>query len=539
VLQKVVKDAPADSQQNFPTVIANLPSSRLERRVAFGVIIFLSLVFGILAPFASTPLARVDAFIPALQTVLGVAELITAALLFAQYSIQPLHGVLALASGYIFSGLFAFLQTLAFPGAYSPDGLIGDPLSSAAYLFFLWHVAFPLAVIVYALSKGSTEVTTLSGRRTRATIGITIACVLAVTVGLTWAVTAGAAYLPKIFVNTTQQAPFASYMAGPIWVLSAVALVLLFVRKRTSLAVWLMVAVFATLPDLALTTVLTTVRFTLGWYTARSYALIASCTVLIALLTETTFLYARLANANLRLQRERADRLMSVRAATAAMAHEMKQPLTGISTSGAAGLRWLKRMPPDLDEVRGCIVSMVEASHRAVEMINSTLGLFKETASQWKMLQLNEVVSEVLTLVQNDLEANGISVTTEYKENLPQIKADPTQLQQVILNLTKNAIEAMASSSSGKRRLRLATGFDNSVASLYIQDTGPGITVKNKERIFDPFFTTKHTGTGLGLAICRAIVVDHGGSLRLTETGSHGTSFEVVLPIGLANGARA
>jgi hypothetical protein len=97
VLQKVVEDVPAGSRETFPIVIANLPSSGLERRVAFGVIIFLSLVFGILAPFASTPLARVDAFIPALQTVLGVAELITAALLFAQYSIQPLHGVLALA----------------------------------------------------------------------------------------------------------------------------------------------------------------------------------------------------------------------------------------------------------------------------------------------------------------------------------------------------------------------------------------------------------------------------------------------------------
>jgi C4-dicarboxylate-specific signal transduction histidine kinase len=113
---------------------------------------------------------------------------------------------------------------------------------------------------------------------------------------------------------------------------------------------------------------------------------------------------------------------------------------------------------------------MVNANKRAGEVITSTLGLFKETANQRTMVQLDEVARQVLGLLQHDLQANGISVTTEYQENLPQIKADQTQVQQVILNLIKNAIEAMASSSSGPRRLRLATSFDNSVASLYIQD---------------------------------------------------------------------
>jgi hypothetical protein len=192
--------------------------------------------------------------------------------LFSLYSIQPLPGLLALASGYIFSGLFAFLQTLAFPGAYSPSGLIGDQLSSAPYLFFLWHIAFPLAVTVYALSDDRARANDLPGRSTKATIAITIACTLVLTAGLTWAVTAGARYLPSLFVDQMRQAPITSYIAAAIWILSAAALVLLYFRKRTSLAVWLMVTLFATLPDLTLTTVLTSVRFTLGWYTARSYA---------------------------------------------------------------------------------------------------------------------------------------------------------------------------------------------------------------------------------------------------------------------------
>src|SRR4029077_7249352 len=194
-------------------------------------------------PFASVQLPRVDAFVPALQTVLCVTDLITAALLFSLYSIQPLPGLLALASGYIFSGLFAFLQTLAFPGAYAPAGLIGDPLKSAPYLFCLWHVAFPIAVIVYALSKETGEGATV-GKSTRITIGITTGSVLAVTAALTWMVTAGARYLPNMFADTTRQVPFASYLTGSIWLLSAAALLLLYIYKRTSLAVWLTVTVF-------------------------------------------------------------------------------------------------------------------------------------------------------------------------------------------------------------------------------------------------------------------------------------------------------
>ena len=146
------KKLTAASLDEFPLIIAATPATKQERRVALAIILILTLVFIVIAPFASVQLPRVDAFVPALQTVLCVTDLITAALLFSLYSIQPLPGLLALASGYIFSGLFAFLQTLAFPGAYAPSGLIGDPLSSAPYLFFLWHIAFPLAVTAYALS---------------------------------------------------------------------------------------------------------------------------------------------------------------------------------------------------------------------------------------------------------------------------------------------------------------------------------------------------------------------------------------------------
>jgi signal transduction histidine kinase len=527
------KKLAAASLDEFPLVIAATPASKQERRVALTIILILTLVFIVIAPFASVQLARVDAFVPALQTVLCVTELITAALLFSLYSIQPLPGLLALASGYIFSGLFAFLQTLAFPGAYSPSGLIGDQLSSAPYLFFLWHIAFPLAVTVYALSEDLPRANDRLGISTKATIAITIACALALTAGLTWTVTAGAQFLPSLFVDRIRQAPITNYIAAAIWILSAAALVLLYFRKRTSLAVWLTVTLFATLPDLAMSTILTTVRFTLGWYIARSYALIAGSAVLIVLLTETIWLYARLARTTVLLRRERANRLMSLDAATGAIAHEIAQPLTAISAYGSTIVNWLKRTPPDLDDVRTSATAIVEASHRANEIVLSVRALFRKAADRRNLIHLDDVAREVLGLLQHDLEDSQVAVATEYVGNLPPVRADRIQLQQIVLNLVKNAIEAMSSAPSGSRHVRVVTRLSgNSTVLLSIQDSGHGITAEDQGRVFDPFFTTKPTGMGLGLAICRTIAEDHGGNLRLVETSSHGSIFEIELPIG-------
>ena len=141
-------------------------------------------------------------------------------------------------------------------------------------------------------------------------------------------------------------------------------------------------------------------------------------------------------------------------------------------------------------------------------------------------------------MAEHDLQVGDISVITEFQENLPQIHANRTQIQEVILNLVKNAIDAMRRDFN-KRQLRLITGFDGDLTvSLYIQDSGSGIAAKDQNRIFDAFFTTKPTGMGLGLSICRTMVEDHGGKLRLTNTGPHGSSFEVAFPIGSTSDTR-
>jgi signal transduction histidine kinase len=530
MVNTAVESSSVRSDQDLPIVIADMPISPRHRNIALAAIAALAIVDAIVIPFANVHLARVDAFIPVLQTVMSAIDLLTAALLFAQYSIHPVRAVLAVASGYVFSGLFAFIQTLAFPGGYAPAGIIGDGLNSAAWFFVLWHTTFPLALIVYVLSKDRGDTAGLSGGSTATTIAGTMVCVLAAAAGLTWLATHGTRYLPAIYLNA---APFGAAVNISLWAANITAFVILFVRRRTVLDLWLMVILFAWWPNFLVAIAHTVVRFTAGWYIARFSALVASSTLLIVLLAESTALYARLAHAFVLLRRERADRLADVQAATAAMAHELRQPLTAIAMRGAEGKNWLKRTPPNLNSARECFDSIIDASLRSDKIIAAIRGLFRKAPIQFTAVQINDVVREVLALIEDDLQVESVVATAEFEENLPKIHAAATQLQQVILNLVKNAIEAMRSVAPGKRRLRLVTGFNGkSAVSVYIQDSGPGIASQVQDRIFDPFFTTKPSGTGLGLSICRTIVEDHGGKLNLSKTDADGTSFELILSLG-------
>ena len=519
------------SDRDLALTIATKPISTRDRSIAVGAIVILVIIDAIVIPFASIHLPRVDAFIPVIQTVMCAVDFLTAALLFALFSIEPQRAIIFVASGYVFSGLFAFLQTLAFPGAYSPVGVIGDGLNSAAWFFVLWHTNFPLAIILYVLTKDSGAAVRLSNGSAGATITKTLACVLVIASGLTWLATHATQYLPAVYLNAIEQTPFGANINLFLWAWNVTAFVLLLVRRRTILDLWLIVVLLAWWPNFLVAVAHSVVRFSAGWYLARFVALVASSMLLIVLLAESTALYARLAKAFVLLRRERADRLANVQTATAAMAHELRQPLTGIATKGAAGVNWLKRTPPELDRARECFQSMVDASLHANEIIAAIRDLYKSKRTQHTMLQINDVVREVLALVQDELRANGVIASAEYDENLPKIPASNTQIQQVILNLVENSIEAMRLVAPDKRRLRLMTGLDgDSGVLVYIQDSGAGISVDRQDRIFEPFFTTKASGTGLGLSICRAIMEDHGGKLHLSKTDTRGTSFEMVFP---------
>lgn len=297
------------------------------------------------------------------------------------------------------------------------------------------------------------------------------------------------------------------------------------------LDLWLMVTLLAYMPNFLVAIIGSSIRFTIGWYAARCFILVGSCMLLGVLLVETMFLYSRLASAMILQRRERAHRVMSVDEATAAIAHEIKQPLGAMSLNCETALGCLNETPPNLDEARSCLTDVMEDSSRANEIVVGVRALFKSTGRQRTRVDINHLVWEVLKMVENDLHVHGVTASTELQEDIPQIAGDPTQLQQVVLNLVKNAIEAVAIGAATTKAIRLVTTqAGNSRVSLYVQDTGPGITPKSQANIFDPFVTTKASGMGLGLSISRRIIGDHGGELRLVETSSKGCVFEIVLP---------
>ena len=438
-----------------------MPATGRQRAIAVGIVILLIVAAAVIAPFASIQLPRVDAFIPVLQTVVSVADLLTATLLFAQFSIQPQRALLALAAGYIFSALFAFLQTLAFPGAYAPAGLFGDA-STAAWMFVLWHTTFPAAILVYALSKDATVVATLSGRSTMTSIVTTVACVLAVIAALTWIVTAKAEYLPSFYSTDIRlQTRFGNQINLALWLWVSTALAVLLVRRRTILDLWLMVVLLAWMPNFLVAIIASSVRFTVGWYAARCFILIGSCMLLSVLLVETMFLYSRLASAIILLRRERTNRLLSVEAVTAAIAHELRTPLGAIAFNADTALIQLRSNPPELEEMDDILSDIETDSHRAGAMISNICELSKKTTDRKVPTRVEDVVRLVLRLLQNDLQINDVSVVTEFQDNLPDVDLDSTQLQQVLLNLVNNAIDAMSSVDSkhdgcGSRQISMA-----------------------------------------------------------------------------------
>jgi PAS domain S-box-containing protein len=304
-----IGDLSAGTRDDFPVITTTMPASAGHYKIVYGGLIVLLAVVAFVTPFANVPLRRVDAFTPVIQTVICIVDLLTATFLFAQYWVQPQRALLVLASGFLSSGLFAFLQTLAFPDAYGPGVLIGDQLNSAGWLFSFWHTVFPLAVIIYTLSKDVDHAVQRPSRSPGATIGTTVVCVVVATAGLLWGATAGANHLPSLYETAVQQVPFTRFVAIYLALLTTIALALLLVRRHTILDQWLILTLLGWLPTFLVGVTFTAERFSLGWYMARVYALLAGSSLLFVLLAETLFLYARLASAVVLLRRERADRL--------------------------------------------------------------------------------------------------------------------------------------------------------------------------------------------------------------------------------------
>jgi PAS domain S-box-containing protein len=214
----------------------------------------------------------------------------------------------------------------------------------------------------------------------------------------------------------------------------------------------------------------------------------------------------------------------------ASISHEIQQPLTSIVAAGNAVLHWLARQPPDLKEAREGVSKLIRDANHASAIIERIRGLLKGAAPQLQPLKPNELIRETLLLLSNDLVRGRVAARTELAEDLPTVLGDPVLLQQVILNLTTNAIDAMRGVNGRPRELIIRSTVDVENVLIQIQDSGKGIDSENLDRIFEPFFTSKPQGIGLGLSISRSIIESLGGRVWAAPAVPHGAVFQFTLP---------
>jgi signal transduction histidine kinase len=227
-----------------------------------------------------------------------------------------------------------------------------------------------------------------------------------------------------------------------------------------------------------------------------------------------------------------AHRITTMGQLAASIAHEVNQPITATVTNAEAGLSWLAAQPPNLEQVRQSLEGIVSDGLRAGDVIGRIRALVRKEPQQRVALDVNAVVVEVIALTRIEIARNRVRVRTQLAEALPPIQADRVQLQQVILNLIMNAVEAMSAMGDGERELLISTIRDASnTLSVSVRDSGPGLDARTMERMFDAFFTTKSKGMGMGLAICHSIIETHGGRLWAGPNEPRGATFQFTLPL--------
>ena len=225
------------------------------------------------------------------------------------------------------------------------------------------------------------------------------------------------------------------------------------------------------------------------------------------------------------------NRVATIGQLTASIAHEVNQPITGTIISAQAALRWLDARPPNLAEARQALGRIVKDGSRAGEVIGRTRGLIEKAPSRQEALEINQAILEVIALLHGEVVKHGVSVQTQLADDLPILQGDRVQLQQVILNLIINAVQAMSGVSEGTRDLLISTGrAEPDGVFVAVRDSGPGLAPAVLERLFEPFYTTKPGGLGLGLSICQSIIEAHGGRLWATANAPRGAEFNFTVP---------
>ena len=234
---------------------------------------------------------------------------------------------------------------------------------------------------------------------------------------------------------------------------------------------------------------------------------------------------------NMQTELAHANRLATLGQLTASIAHEVKQPITAVLLNTQTAQRFLTRRQPDVEKAKKAIDRAVLNGMRVTEVVDRTYALVRKEPVRKDCLEINEAISEVIGLTRGEVAKNGVQVRTQLAEGLPVIQGSRVQIQQVVLNLIVNAVEAMGQMGNDRRELQISTEAEADRVVVAVRDTGPGLAEDAIERAFEAFYTTKSSGLGMGLSICRSIVEDHGGQLWATANVPKGAAFQFTVPV--------
>jgi signal transduction histidine kinase len=520
------------------SVATSLPT-KSQRWSAIAIAAFLAVIFISLVPFASTEVPRLDGLNAIVEALVFGSYLVTAVLLFSQCSVIYSPALFALANGYLFSAVIVIAHALAYPGIFSPTGVLGSRTDTEAWLFVFWHFGFSASVLCYAWLKNDKSARDLILPSAIVSFSWSFVISVSVVCAFTWGITAGGKVIPPLIAGEAGLTGFTHVVAGFDLLTSVIALLILWSRRRSTLDLWLMIAVWARILALVTPALLVSSRYALGVYGLRLYLIVSALAVPIALLWQTGSLYAQVIRSNMMLLHERNNKLLKIEAMAASIAHELKQPMAAIAINGSAALRFLGREKPDLEEVREAVARMVGDSHRLDDILTQIRRLFSRADVKMQLVDLNNVVRQVLRLLGGELARHKISARVDFQTETPRVFGNDTQLEEVLINVIQNAIQAMEMITDRGRILRISTELrDHQTVVLSVADTGPGIDSNKMSSIFDPFITSKQNGTGLGLALSRMIIEGHNGEISVSNS-DRGAKFDITLPTERANRPRA
>jgi signal transduction histidine kinase len=537
----------------FALYLDQKAATRQTRMLATCFSVLAILIFLAVAPFVTVPLVAIPAFIPAYESALAIIEILTAVLLLGQYLRGAADRLLILASGFLFNAGIIVVHAMSFPGAFGPSGIIGGGPQTTAWLYTFWHLGFPLFVITYALHSKAPLNLSDRQRYVRAAIATVLVLLGVALIGAFC--TLGHASLPTVVVGRNYGLMVTLGISPGMIVLCLLAIAVLVWgpgRNRSVLDVWLVAVMLVWLLDIAMSAVIGSARYDLGWYLGRVFGLGAGVFIFGVLLLEANALHAHLARALLaaeeskrqavesREELARGQRLEAMGQLTGGIAHDFNNVLQVIGAS--LNLLRMKLSKTDKEQLGELIDRASAGVQRGARLSSELLAFGRRQPLRPRVIDAGELVVDMAEVARRTL-GRAITIDTEVASDLWPTLVDPSLLENALLNLILNARDAIAENGNivlSAQNVREGF-FDFSqfadvppgeYVQLTVRDNGAGIPAEVLPRVLEPFFTTKplSQGTGLGLSMVHGFAKQSEGHLGIQSAVGDGTAVSLFLP---------